>query len=837
MATNTIVDIVKISELDQLQVPTTKDELVINNYLVNQDDYESKRISITDLADYIGGTINLRDLVDVCNTSPRVGQYLQWNGTCWNPAFHIPLVKFSDFSATNYPTPYQGGRLGYDGRGGFTFEPADVYGPLSNHRNVSGATPVNRAVLTFDAPSGFWYPEGPYQPTILQQTPTSWPANKGELRIQGDRTFVYTPPYLEDFLTEYIETDPVFTASPAGSITQFQITNWDTAYNWGDHSIQGYLKSLSVGQLSDVTLSATKNTEVLIYDSVTNRWKNGPVYVPSLGEVGDTNIIGISDQHILKYNARTYKWENKPLKVNEATDVNTSELGTGSTLVWNGASYDTLRYPYVRQINVGPGMSGGGIAGSTNNGVLNIGNNYGKGIGVSSNAITADLTRGLSFFGNSIGADIGGGLTFSGNKIVASLGNGLNLNGGTINVSAGAGLFATASAINVGEGVGLKVTNDKVALVDNFRGSNGVPRKNSGLNINNNELTVAIDNKTVRINGNNQLYSTISSDVDLVNKIVAGRNVTISPTDGTGIVTINAADAGVKRLIAGNNITLSPSDGIGTVTVSTTSAYWNRNPSTSSLIPKDSDDNLLINSTITAKNFNIPYLPELKDVRDSDLFMVHRNGASYKMSYATFKSVVTDPDPELSYTFIFKAPGYPRGNLTQMSYNGAKWNVNNEKEYSVPRGTVLGHTLPSFNVYHWAIDLMNPARLKIIWAPNLRIQNNDELLGYNFETNTRFGPGFQNDYRNLVFAYSNDGVNYTVDNVDGNTYQVYGGHSSNAAAGKAVVSRSVGRYWCVYNHYTKGHAETAMRNFANSPTTKVEFFITTTNWIVDMEKP
>ena len=37
MAVNTIVDIVKISELDQLQVPTTKDELVINNFLVNQD--------------------------------------------------------------------------------------------------------------------------------------------------------------------------------------------------------------------------------------------------------------------------------------------------------------------------------------------------------------------------------------------------------------------------------------------------------------------------------------------------------------------------------------------------------------------------------------------------------------------------------------------------------------------------------------------------------------------------------------------------------------------------------------------------------------------------------
>jgi hypothetical protein len=492
LAANTIVDIVRISELNQLQVPTTKDELVINNFLVNQDDYESKRISITDLADYIGGTIRLRDLVDVCNTPPRVGQYLKWNGTCWNPEFqNLPLIKFSDFSVTNYPTPYKGGRLGYDGRGGFTFEPADVYGPLSNHNNVSGGTAVDKAVLTFDAPSGYWYPEEPYEPIVIQQSPSSWPANKGELRIQGDRTFVYTPPYLEDFLTEYIEYDPVFTASPAGSITLDQINDWDTTHGWGDHAVQGYLKSMSIGQLTDVTLNNPKDSEILIYDRSTNRWRNGPV-----------------------------------------------------------------------------------------------------------------------------------------------------------NVNVGSGLINTASAINVGEGIGLKVTNDKVALVDNFRGSNGVPRKNSGLNINNNELTVAIDDRTIRINDNNQLYSTISADFNLVNKIVAGKNVTISESDGTGILTINAADASVKRLIAGNNITLSPSDGTGNVTISTTNDYWVRNPSTSSLIPKDPGDNLLINSTITAKNFNIPYLPELKDVRDSDFFMVHRNGASYKMSFATLKSLLTDSDPE-----------------------------------------------------------------------------------------------------------------------------------------------------------------------------------------------
>jgi microcystin-dependent protein len=41
------------------------------------------------------------------------------------------------------------------------------------------------------------------------------------------------------------ETDPVFTASPAHGITGTNITNWNTAYGWGNHANAGYLTSLS----------------------------------------------------------------------------------------------------------------------------------------------------------------------------------------------------------------------------------------------------------------------------------------------------------------------------------------------------------------------------------------------------------------------------------------------------------------------------------------------------------------------------------------------------------------------------------------------------------------
>ena len=41
------------------------------------------------------------------------------------------------------------------------------------------------------------------------------------------------------------ETDPVFTASAASGITSTNITNWDTAYGWGDHASVGYLTSFT----------------------------------------------------------------------------------------------------------------------------------------------------------------------------------------------------------------------------------------------------------------------------------------------------------------------------------------------------------------------------------------------------------------------------------------------------------------------------------------------------------------------------------------------------------------------------------------------------------------
>ena len=55
--------------------------------------------------------------------------------------------------------------------------------------------------------------------------------------------FTYTPPDVSNFLTSFTETDPVYSASPAAGILSSNISNWDTAYGWGNHASAGYLTS------------------------------------------------------------------------------------------------------------------------------------------------------------------------------------------------------------------------------------------------------------------------------------------------------------------------------------------------------------------------------------------------------------------------------------------------------------------------------------------------------------------------------------------------------------------------------------------------------------------
>jgi len=138
-----------------------------------------------------------------------------------------------------------------------------------------------------------------------------------------------------NYLTSYTETDPVFTASPAGGITgtnianwntahgwgnhatagyltslgdaagvtAAKISNWDTAYGWGDHSTQGYLTSVALNDVSDVTITSPSNGEVLTYNG--SGWVNS---APASGG-GGANVT-ISDTAPGSATAGDLWWES-----------------------------------------------------------------------------------------------------------------------------------------------------------------------------------------------------------------------------------------------------------------------------------------------------------------------------------------------------------------------------------------------------------------------------------------------------------------------------------------------------------------------------------------------
>lgn len=96
------------------------------------------------------------------------------------------------------------------------------------------------------------------------------------------------------------ETDPVFSASDAAGIISTDISNWDTAYGWGDHSVVGYQ-----------TATSTSYAQTLIVDpdgdDVTgNGGPNAPFQTLQAAHDYAAANNSASEQVIVKLNGGTY---------------------------------------------------------------------------------------------------------------------------------------------------------------------------------------------------------------------------------------------------------------------------------------------------------------------------------------------------------------------------------------------------------------------------------------------------------------------------------------------------------------------------------------------------
>ncbi|MAD25804.1 MAG: hypothetical protein CMO44_16715 [Verrucomicrobiales bacterium] len=189
-----------------------------------------------------------------------------------------------------------------------------------------------------------------------------------------------------------VETDPVYSASAAANITNTKISNWDTAYGWGDHSTQGYattsdlntavanssnwdtaygwgdhstsgyLTSVALNDITDVDTTGVTTGQALIWNAPSSTWIAGTVAssgggialtditVTSLSP-GTASLVYDNTSGVFSYTPpdlsgySTFSGSyndltNKPtFSVSDLTDVNSTSPSIGQILKWDGTEW------------------------------------------------------------------------------------------------------------------------------------------------------------------------------------------------------------------------------------------------------------------------------------------------------------------------------------------------------------------------------------------------------------------------------------------------------------------------------------------------------------------
>ncbi len=182
--------------------------------------------------------------------------------------------------------------------------------------NSTGANPDGSAMLDVSSTEkGLLIP----RMTEAQRTAIVLPA-KGLLVYQNDGTegFYYYDGSAWTRLTSgtYTESDPVFGLSAAHGITSSNITNWNTAYGWGDHA--GLYRPVTwVPTWNDIAgnpfhWSSPANGDLMRYDLSTEHWENfAPEYLTSYTETDPIysskfDPTGAASEDLLKFNGTKF---------------------------------------------------------------------------------------------------------------------------------------------------------------------------------------------------------------------------------------------------------------------------------------------------------------------------------------------------------------------------------------------------------------------------------------------------------------------------------------------------------------------------------------------------
>lgn len=104
------------------------------------------------------------------------------------------------------------------------------------------------------------------------------------------------------YITGVTESDPYFLPSTAHGITGSQITNWNTAYGWGNHAAAGYLTSYTE---NDPVFSASPSGGIAVNDvshwNSAYSWPNSWSITGETGTDPETDFLGTTDNTSLVF--------------------------------------------------------------------------------------------------------------------------------------------------------------------------------------------------------------------------------------------------------------------------------------------------------------------------------------------------------------------------------------------------------------------------------------------------------------------------------------------------------------------------------------------------------
>ena len=234
---------------------------------------------------------------------------------------------------------------------------------LGDLLDVQAGHPGDGQVLSFSSNGNRWVPTtvttggGMQQNSSMVVNNNSIPSGSGNLTFNSAQNLLtFTPPDISSFIST--EIDPIFSASPSANITSTNISNWNSAYNWGDHSLVGYLQATNTDKANwnlayswgNHSSAGYLTVEADTLDSVTGRGNttinNVSVGQLTAGGLTYPNTNGTSGQVLTSDGSGNIIWStvsgggsSNVSDIDDLTDVTISTPTSGQVLYYNGTTW------------------------------------------------------------------------------------------------------------------------------------------------------------------------------------------------------------------------------------------------------------------------------------------------------------------------------------------------------------------------------------------------------------------------------------------------------------------------------------------------------------------